>query len=468
MPGMRSWSVEKLCWPAALQSCVNQMMREKPVKKLSLLLAVTIALALCMGSIAAAESKEEKPKGPFGNARVDITSDTYLYLYERDVLLGSDRQLAPLYEYITGDIYDFRGDSFSIHFYAWGRLDLGDATGSNKTGGDISSLYLQYLAPEANTQYKFGRFFLAEGTAVEIIDGAFVKSQLRKGFGAAAFAGVPVEHSSSTTGEGDSILGTRVFYVHEGLLEVGLTYLSEEGNFRGDDRKELGTDLWLRPSGPAEITARTIYNLSTSKMALQRYVLRLIPNDTLDISVGTEDYGYDDYFQSALNPAFGSTALDFADEVKSQFVLLNWKATESLTVEAGAQTFDHDAADPGDAMRAEVGVRYMMDGFFEMLGGSITTQSADMAENEYTELRGFGKRRAGKWDFSFDALTQRYTQAISGVKNSYQVVGSSGYQLKPNVKVSGDIRYTESPTFKRDLAVLLRATVNLDNITGAE
>ncbi len=438
------------------------------MKRWSLLLAAVISCALVAGSPAAADSGNEKDGGAFGSARVDITSDTFLYLYERDIPLGSNRQLAPLYEYVSGDVYDFWGESYSIHFYGWGRLDLGDDTGSSKTGGDISSLYLQYLAPKANTQYKLGRFFMAEGTAVEIIDGAFVKSQLQKGFGAAAFAGIPVEHSSSSIDEGDSIAGGRVFYVHEGLLEVGLTYLLENGNFRGDDRKELGTDLWLRPPGPAEITARTIYNLSTSEMALQRYVFRLIPNDTLDISVGTEDYGYDDYFQSALNPAFGSTALDFTDEVQSRFVLLNWKATENLTIEAGARTFDHDAADPGDAKRAEVGMRYMMDGFFEMLGGSITTQSADMAENEYTELRGFGKRHTGKWDFSFDALTQHYTQAISGEKNSYQVVGSTGYRLKPNVKVSGDIRYTESPTFKRDLAVLLRATVNLDNITGAK
>ncbi len=410
----------------------------------------------------------EKTKSILNKARVDITSETYLYLYERDIPLGTDKQLAPLYEYVSGDIYDFRGEAYSLHFYGWGRLDLGDETGSGRTAGDLSSFYLQYLGPEANTQYRVGRFFMAEGTAVETIDGVFAKSQFKKGFGAAAFAGVPVEQSSSAIDEGNSILGTRVFYVREGTLEVGVTYLLENGDFRGDDRKEIGTDLWFRPRGPFELTARTIYNLSTSEMALGRYVVRYIPNETIDLSVGTEGYGYDDYFQSALNPAFGATTLDFTDEVQSNFILLDWKATDSLTVEAGFQTFDHDAADPGDANRAEVGIRYLMDGFVDMLGASVVSQSADLAENEYTEYRAFGKRKAGKWDFSLDALTQRYTQAISGEKNAHQVVGSAGLQLKPNFRVSGDLRYTKSPTFKKDYAVLLRATVDLDNVTGAK
>jgi hypothetical protein len=84
------------------------------------------------------------------------------------------------------------------------------------------------------------------------------------------------------------------------------------------------------------------------------------------------------------------------------------------------------------------------------------------------EYRAFGKRKDGKWDFSLDALTQRYTQAISGEKSAHQVVGSAGLQVKPNFRVSGDLRYTKSPTFKKDYAVLLRATVDLDNVTGAK
>lgn len=410
----------------------------------------------------------EKKESILKKAKVDITSETYLYIYERDISLGTDKQLAPLYEYISGDIYEFWGEPYSFHFYGWGRLDLGDETGSDRTAGDLSSFYLQYLSPEANTQYRIGRFFLAEGTAAETIDGVFAKSQLRKGIGASAFAGVPVEHSSSAIDEGDSILGARVFYVREGVVEFGLTYLLENGDFRGDDRKEMGGDLWFRPHGPFELTARTIYNLSTSELALGRYVVRFIPNENIDLSVGTEGYGYNDYFQSALNPAFGSTTLDFTDEVQSRFALLNWKASDSLTVEAGLQTFDHDAADPGDADRAEVGIRYLMDGFLDMFGASLATQSADLAENEYTEYRAFGKRKTGDWDFALDALTQRYTQAISGEKNSIQVVGSAGFRLKPNFKVSGDLRYTKSPTFKKDFAVLLRATLDLDNVTGVK
>ena len=405
---------------------------------------------------------------PCRAADITLSSRTYLLSYQRENPGGGDRNFFPLYEYLSGDASKLGGKPLSFHFYGWGRLDLGDDTGGDHRGGDIASAYVQYLHPTGNAEMRLGRFFFTEGTAAEILDGIFLKTRTPVGLGLSVFGGIPVERTISSTETGDSIYGGRLFFARAGFTEIGVTYLKEKGDFQGDDRETVGGDLWVRPFTPVEVTGRVAYNVSTSALASQRYVVRVTPYIGLDLAVGYEGYKYKDLFQTALHPAFLSPAIDNNDEVQVLFAIVDLKIAERLTLELGGKNIRHDRSDPGDATRIEAGLRYAYNDLKDVAGLSVAVVSADQDENEYQEYRAFATYTPAGWRFSLDALTQRYKEQIGGIKDAYQVVGSAGYQVLPYLKVSGDVTYTRSPRFTEDYVGLVKASLDLGTTTGGK
>lgn len=401
---------------------------------------------------------------------ISLSSRTYLLAYERDVAGGPSRRFVPVYEYLSADVRGLGGTPVSFHFYGWGRQDLQDASGGTggKTAGELGSAYLAYIHPTGNAEGRLGRFFLSEGGASEIMDGVFLKGRTGSGAGASLYAGVPVERSITSTGAGHSIFGGRVFYVRPGVAEIGAGYLFEQGEFQGKDRREISGDIWLRPPGPVEAVGRAAYNDATGELSFQRYVIRLMPLPAVDVALGYETYTYKDSFQTALNPAFLSPAIDDGDKVRIVSVVLDWEAAKNLTLEAGVKNFRHSSSDPGDASRVEAGVRYAYNDRKDAGGVSAALVTADLDENAYTELRGFASHTAGKWRFALDALAHRYKQAIAGTSNAYQVVGSAGYRVLDILNLSGDLTYQKSPRFSRDLALLVRASLLFETATGGK
>jgi hypothetical protein len=405
---------------------------------------------------------------PCQAADITLSSRTYLLYYEREVTGGADKNFAPLYEYLSADARNLGDKPLSFHFYGWGRLDLSDDTDDDGHSGDLGSAYFQYLHPTGNAEMRLGRFFFTEGTAAEIMDGIFLKARTPVGFGLSVFGGVPVERTITSTDTGDSIYGGRLFFARPGFAELGVTYLMEKGDFRGDDREMVGGDLWVRPGTGVEISGRASYNVSTSALAQQRYVLRLTPFSRLDLAAGYEEYKYKDLFQTALHPAFLSPSVDPNDEAQIVFAIVDIEVASGLTLEGGVKNIRHDASDPGDATRVEAGLRYAYNDGKDLGGLSAAIVSADRAENEYQEYRVFATCSPGPWRFSLDALTQRYKEQISGIKDAYQVVGSAGWQVLPNLKLSGDVTYTRSPRFTEDYAGLVRASLDLGTTTGGK
>jgi hypothetical protein len=403
---------------------------------------------------------------PSRGAELSLTSRTYALYYERDVPGGESQKYAPVYEYLAGDARGLGGRPFSFHFYGWGRQDLADDSGTSSRSGDVGSAYLQYVHPQGNAEMRLGRFFLAEGTAAEIMDGAFVKMRMPQGLGLSLFGGLPVERTITGTQTGDSLYGGRVFFAAAGFVEIGATYLKEKGTFQGDDREIAGVDLWLRPGIPVELSGRATYNLATEDIASQRFVFRLFPVAMFDLAVGYEGYRYKDLFQTALNPAFLAPALDNSDEVRTMFAILAVDVGKGVTLEGGVKSIRHDQADPGDARRGEAGLRYAFNDRKDILGLSAAAVSADRDENEYREYRAFGSYSVAGWRFTVDGLTHRYKAAINGIKTAYQVVASAGWQLASHIKLSGDLTYTKSPRFDKDYAGLMRLALDFGTSTG--
>jgi hypothetical protein len=402
-------------------------------------------------------------------ADLSLSSKTYGLYYERELAGGQKDRYAPLYEYLSADAANLGGKPLAFHFYGWGRVDLGEDSGSGSTSGEVGSVYLEYLHPEGNAQAKLGRFFLTEGAAMEIIDGAFVKATSPIGLGVSLYGGIPVEYPIlDNTSEGDSIYGGRVFFVRPGFVEIGASYLKEKGPFQGKDRELYGGDLWLRVAGPVELTGQAIYNRSTRDMASQRYAVRIVPGSTFDISAGYESYTYSGLFQPTLNPAFAFTSVNPNDEVEVIFGIVDWAFVPGWTLEVAGKNIRHDQSNPGDANRGEVGLRYSFNDKKDVAGLSAAFVAADREENEYQEYRGFATYSQAKLRLSLDALTQQYKNEINGKKNQYQVVATAGYQLLAALQLSGNLTYTQSPNFQEDWAGLIRVTYDIAMSTGGK
>ena len=401
-------------------------------------------------------------------AEYSLSSRSYLYLQERDNAIDPNDHLAPLYEYLSLDLWNLKEANLSFHSYGWGRLDLADESAGGRTSGYISSAYLQYRYPTGNGQAKLGRFFLAEGTTAETLDGLFLKGTWKGGFGASFYAGNPVETSLITANGGDSLVGGRVFYVRPGLAEAGLGYLIEQGDFQGENREEAGGDLWVRFAHSWDLTGKFVYNLTTSDLASHRIAFRMVPIGTIDLELGTEGYSYDGLFQKSLHPAFLPPSVDNSDKVRELFADCEWHTSDRLSVHAGVKRISHDADDPGDAAQGELGFRLQMRGILNLLGFSAVLQTADQPENEYRELRGWLMGSVKKWSFSLDALTYLYEVPVNGVDASIQIVSSAGWKASPLLSLSGDLRYTQSPRYDKDLTVLLRADFALDGSWGGK
>jgi len=403
-------------------------------------------------------------------ADLSLSSKTYGLAYERETTGGQKDRYFPLYEYLSADAANLGGKPLSFHFYGWGRGDLGEDSGSDSTSGEIGSIYLEYLHPEGNAQAKLGRFFLTEGAAMEIVDGAFVKATTPIGLGVSLYGGIPVEYSIlDGTSPGDSLFGGRVFFVRPGFVEIGASYLKEDGPFQeGEDRELVGGDLWLRVAPSVELTGQATYNRSVSEMASQRYAVRIVPGATFDISAGYESYTYKGLFQPTLNPAFVSPSVDGDDEVQTIFGIVDWAFTPGWTLEVAGKNIRHDKSDPGDANRGEVGVRYAYNDKKDVAGLSAAFVTADLEENEYQEYRGFASYSPSKLRLTLDALTHQYKKEINGKKDQFQVVATAGYQLLAALQLSGNLTYTQSPNFQEDWAGLVRVTYDFAMSTGGK
>jgi hypothetical protein len=408
---------------------------------------------------------------PGGAAAADLSlsSRTYGLLYERERAGGEKDKYAPLYEYLSTDITNIGGKNVSFHFYGWGRVDLGDDSGSGSNSGEVASLYAEYLHPEGNAQAKMGRFFLTEGSAMDTIDGLFVKATTPVGLGVSLFGGVPVEYSIlDGRKKGDSIYGARVFYTRSGVAEIGVSYLNEDGATEETARELYGGDLWVRVAKGLELTGRASYNRTTRGMASQRYAVRLVPGTGFDISAGYESYDYAGLFGPTLNPAFIVPALDNSDEVRSVFAVVDWGFAPGWTLEVLGKHIRHDKSDPGDANRVEAGLRYGYNKNRDMAGVSAAFVAGDRAENEYQELRAFATWSPDRLRFTLDGIVQNFKQEISGKKNAYQVVATAGYRLVDALQLSGSLTYTQSPSFDSDYAGLVRLSYDLGIATGGK
>ena len=415
-----------------------------------------IVLALLIASLPATAAGSD----------LEIRSDTYLHLYQDDQVSGSDADYATLYEYISLDLWEIGKPALSFHLYGWGSADLREDPGSDTADSHLSSAHIRYRSNNGDWQVRAGRMLLTEGTALEALDGIHYRQSLVN-IGFSLFGGNPNDGGGSEDSRGDSLAGVRGFFISPGKMEIGLNYLREDGDFSGNEREEAGTDLWLKPTDSLEITGHALYNLSTSGIASDDLSLILTLSSSLGVIIASEGYSYENLFQTVTNPAFLSSNINPADDVRIMRGEINWSPVSRLEVHGAYRNTDHKEADPGDNTRTEIGLDLDTKTFLDKVGLRVASQTGDLPENEYREMRAYCMATNGSVWWSLDALALTYEEKIGGEDQTTQLVGSAGWKLTDNFDLSGDLRMTKSPVYDEDLAVVLRARYVFGNGSGA-
>lgn len=307
---------------------------------------------------------------------------------------------------------------------------------------------------------------LTEGTTLEALDGLHYRQSLVN-IGFSLFGGNPNEGGGPEDSRGDTLAGARGFFISPGKMEIGLNYLREDGDFGGDEREEAGTDLWLKPTDSLEITGHALYNISTSGLASDDLSLMLSLSSSLGIIIASEGYSYENLFQTVTNPAFLSSNINPADEVRIMKGEINWSPVGRLEVHGAFRNTDHKEADPGDSTRTEIGLDLDTKTLLDKIGLRVASQAGDLPENEYSEMRAFCMATMGSVRWSLDALALTYEEKIGGEDQTTQLVGSAGWKLTDKFDLSGDLRMTKSPVYDEDLAIVLRARYDFGNGSGA-
>jgi hypothetical protein len=404
---------------------------------------------------------------PAAAYELDLQSSTYLHLYQVDQISGPDADYAPLYEHLSLDLWEVGRPELSFHLYGWGSTDLGEESSSDTGDGHLSSAHVRYRSNNGDWQIRVGRMLLTEGTTFEALDGLHYRQSLVN-IGFSLFGGNPNEGDGSEGSRGDTIAGARGFFISPGKMEIGLNYLTEDGDFGGDEREEAGTNLWLKPTDSLQITGHALYNLSTSGMVSDDLSLLLSLSPSLDVIIASEGYIYENLFQAVTNPAFLSSNINLADEVRITKGEINWSPVGRLDVHGAMKNTDHTEADPGDNTRTEIGLDLDTSVFVDKIGLRFASQTGDLPENEYNEMRAYCMATLGSIRWSLDALALTYEEKISGEDQTTQFVGSAGWKLTDNLDLSGDLRLTKSPIFDEDLAVVLRARYDFGTGSGAK
>jgi len=408
---------------------------------------------------------------------LEITGQSRSYLQSREE--WDSTQLLPFYEYLNFKAEDLGSQNISFHFGGWYRYDLENESFGTKSTSDLQYAYLSYKPDKGNAFLNIGRLYVNEGTASEIVDGAYGRTDLMGGLTVAAFGGSPVSPQGtiisgsggtpvppgSDTRQDDTLYGGRLSQGFPGLYRIGFTYLLEK-NDGTDFRKEEGLDLWFRPIDKAELQGKSLYNALTSDWAQHNYYLTLGPFSDISFRTIYTYTSYKDYFTTATTTAFkfDPTIIDPNEKLSTigEEVAFNIGKT---TLSADYKKYNYDIA--GDA--SYYGGKVAFAGAQNIGAGlSVHRMDGQTDQLKYYEYRLYGYKKFDKTDITVDLLTVAYDEEINGVKNAYSASLAGGYALSAKARLAADVEYSKDPYFDKDVRGLVKLVYNFDIEPGTK
>lgn len=375
------------------------------------------------------------------------------------------KDIYPAYEYLRLNMTDNRSDGSGVSFYlgAWGRLDLADKSTDKYSDADLQYAYLSYRAAKNNTVVNLGRQFVSEGVAAERLDGLYLRNDFAAGISAAAFAGKSVITEPDYKG-GNFVYGARLSQGMPKYYSVGLSALKSESDDKTRYREEEGLDIWIHPLKQVDLTGRTSYNSITGGWMEHTYTLSIIPLENLRISADISNINYKDYFfnvtTSALKLISGSIGIiDPNEKLLTAGAAVAYNPIKNLTIAGDYKNYNYDVAGSADYYGGKL-TYSLPESFAAGFGAHRMEGTSDRLR--YSEYRLYASKKLGHADLSADLINVSYDKSINGVRNSYAVSGSAGYEFHPKLKVGADLEYSKSPDFDNEVRGLVKFTYLFD------
>jgi len=282
------------------------------------------------------------PPADAGAAKLKVTSDTLVRVFERDTTEGEDKEVVPGYEYLQVDYGSLQEKGLSFHLYGWGRLDFASSGYYDKdNAGELLYGYFEYTHPETNAAVRLGRFYVFEGVANQAVDGLGIRSDLSPWFTLSAYGGFPVALDSTDGRSGDSTFGGRLSHHLAGWYDVGVSYKNTDND--GDNAEEmLGLDLAVYLPRGVSLVGFSSRNLDTEGWAEHSYELG-IPVAGLLLRPYYRKFQYEDYFGTgalARNPFIFEAATGETLEVVGGDV--TWPVSPAWELGARVKYLDYD------------------------------------------------------------------------------------------------------------------------------
>ena len=427
---------------------------------------------------------------------VNVYSTTMAQVWKQETPGFEKYTSSPVTQFIGIDATKLGTDALSLHLYGWGMADLADQSSPNgKSGGYLTSGYLQYQFPQANAEIKAGRFIVTQGGGMEHVDGVSARADLRGGFTISAFGGRPVRFTSVLDPDAkndyefqhDLIFGTRLSYRIPKTGEIGISYLQDGSTAAKDlpipslvdySRKQLGVDIRLSPHAAVDFSGRTLFDMAShpdtpasvlekpSKIAEHDYTLSVKVAGAVSVTGTFVERNFFAYFAgSNLKSLFRQ---DEKDKFRSFGGSVVWGSASDLQVIADFRQTKRESY--GDASRFGADVRWNLSNLKIMSGFGYHHVNADDAPlvgthtptygMSHGEIRAWAMYQKGLMSASLDGIFFNFDDKknpnLNGQGSIYQVVGSLGYQATTNLKISGDISYGDDALFKKQVMGLLR------------
>ncbi|RJQ53355.1 MAG: hypothetical protein C4526_06825 [Nitrospiraceae bacterium] len=382
-----------------------------------------------------------------------LTLDGESKTYFRSEETVNSKTISPVFEYLEFIAEDPGREEVSFHFGGWARYKGNEEEGfSKKLNSDLQYAYLSFRRKTDNDVVNLGRLFVSEGVALEQIDGVYKRTDLKGGFGVAAFGGVPVETDFDRR-DGDLVYGARLTHETGGLYRAGLSYLKER-NENDDFREEGGLDISLFPVEKINILGRSSYNIRESGMMEHSYFVALGPFEKFRITPEIYWADYRRYFTSPTTNAFVfQDTIDLNDEVIALGGEASYSVDDNLLIAARYKNFNYDIAGNADYYGGRLAWSVAGSGG---AGLSVYRMSGEADDKKYTEYRAYGYKSFGKTGVTVDLFDVSYDKKINDVKNAYAAVVAAGYDLSENVRVAADLEYGRNPFFDDELKLFLK------------
>ncbi len=432
-----------------------------------------------------------------------VDSATYLRYQQSDAPRFDRKFQAPVTQYLTIDAAKIGINGLSLHFSGWGDAIMGNVLGDeSRYDGSLTYFYLDYRLPTNNAQVKAGRMFIFDGLANEQIDGVSFRTDLPLGLTLSAFGGIPskldYEKRSTVTiagaptpvnfyetgNKGDSIVGGRVSSRLAGIMELGVSTLYEGGIgtvvsngalVPGSDgyiapgslrsyRQLVGGDLWFSPFKMAELNGHTSYDLASSGIAENSYLLTVRPLDKLTFNGEYTDQNPKNYFTGSNLPSLFNPTIN--DKMRRYGATVTLAATKSVELSSDYRRYNRE--NKGNSYRCGFDVRgtfaenKVRTGFsyHRVEGADVASVAGSTSATRYNELRGYAMYDTHSYVAAFDGIAQIYNQNINGRDSAFELLASLGYHVTPHLLVSGDISYGQNPDYNDEVKGLLKVVYN--------